>query len=181
MKLRVACFALLSLSLSLASCGGEKNEGMPAPAGKTDAGGSAALPAPPAGCATLGIKTIDEAETKLIAPTCGMGPPGQTLCHSMNMIYPPRMATPGMIAAALVNKKAVLSCMNDFYVNKADIKKSFLLAKINAMDGKKVECPSGPGPAMGGDKMPNMPAGPLKPAELECITWYVSAIAAATK
>jgi hypothetical protein len=65
-------------------------------------------------------------------------------------------------------------------VNKADPKKSFMLAKLNGMEGKKVDCPSG-GVAMGGDKMPYMPSPALKPAELECITWYVSAIAAAAK
>jgi hypothetical protein len=131
---------------------------------------------PPSDCDGLGVKTVKDFETKFIAPKCGM-----SMCHQA--VFPPRnLNMPDMIEKAVVGVKGQSLCKTDFYVNKTDYKKSFMLAKVSA-SGDNVQCPAG-GPANGGGtRMPNsMPAvvgTKLTAEELGCFTWWIQSVAEA--
>jgi len=90
---------------------------------------------------------------------------------------------PGMIRTNLVGKKGTLACKTDFYVNKTDPSKSFVLAKIEATE-TTLPCPSDPnGKAdAGGTRMPNKDDMPtivgtkLTDGELKCFSWWVQSL-----
>jgi hypothetical protein len=149
---------------------GASGEGGGGMGGTAATGGTGGSPE----CAKLNMKSLAEVETKFIVPKCGMSG-----CHQA--IFPPRnLNMASMIRAALVGQKAQTLCKNDFYINKTDVSKSFVLAKITS-DSDKVDCPSGGAAGLGGSRMPNsMPtvAGPkLSDDEIACFTWYVESIA----
>jgi len=139
---------------------------------------------PPASCAPLGVtatkgsvKALDDFETKFIATKCGA-----TQCHgNPTVFYPKNMNMPGMVRTTLVGKKAATLCKDDFYVDKGDFTKSFILAKIKA-EGDTLDCPTpGPKPGSGGTRMPNKEGTPgaqgepLSAGELECFRWWIEA------
>jgi hypothetical protein len=146
-------------------------------------GGKGGTSAAPADCEPLGVASLSDFETKFIVPKCG-----QVMCHGPNSVFPPRnLDMPGMIRTNLVGKKATLACTTDFYINKTDVKKSFVLHKIESTE-EKLPCPADPnGKAdAGGTRMPNvtdpkpMPtiAGPrLSDGEIACFTWWVESVA----
>lgn len=163
------------VALFLGACGSSDDGG-------GDGGGMGGMGGgpPPMGCKNLGVATTADAETKLIVPTCGKGPSGQ-ICHAGT--FPPRLDMAGMIKAALVDKKGVTACSNDYYVNSKDPTKSYVINKLNAMGGDPLtnaKCPSG---GVGGGQMPykgyTPPAPDLTTDQKTCILWYVSAIAVA--
>jgi hypothetical protein len=88
---------------------------------------------------------------------------------------------PDMIRSLLVNVKGTLLCKNDYYIDKTNPSKSFVLAKITAM-GDYLPCPSAPtGKAdAGGTRMPNKDGMPgalgdrLPDGDIECFTWYIN-------
>jgi hypothetical protein len=133
---------------------------------------------PPPGdgpCHELGFDSIDQVESRFIAPRCGM-----SMCHGPGGGFPPRnLHQVDQIRAALVGQKPTLYCKGDFYVNRSAPEKSYLLAKIEA-EGPMVTCPSG---GQGGTRMPNangkptMPGDRLTDGEIACLRWWVSAIA----
>jgi hypothetical protein len=134
---------------------------------------AAPLPHPAfAACHSLGIQSLEDVETKFIAPRCGAG----SACHQA--VFPPRnLHMPAMIRTALVGRKSATLCKNDFYIDPSFPERSHFLATVTPL-GPKVTCPSG---GEGGTRMPNsMPAvaGPrLKDAEIACLTWYVWQVA----
>lgn len=149
-------------------------------------GSTPEIKAPPASCQPLGVatttgstKALDEFETKFVAPRCGA-----TQCHgNPTVFYPKNMNMPQMIRSTLVGKKASTLCKDDFYVNRADFTKSFILLKVKAT-GDTLECPTpGPKPGSGGSRMPNKDNTPgtvgerLSEAELECFEWWVESAA----
>jgi hypothetical protein len=126
-------------------------------------------------CGSLGFANIGEVESRFIAPRCGM-----SLCHGPGSAFPPRnLHQVDHIRSALVGQKASLKCTNDFYVNRTDPAKSFLLAKVEAT-APTVTCPSG---GDGGTRMPNADGKPTIPGdrlpddELACLRWWVFEIA----
>jgi hypothetical protein len=149
--------------------------------GSSGQGGTAGTPAmagtggtAPSECGSLGVSSLTDFETKFIAPRCGM-----TGCHQA--VFPPRnLNMPGMIRTALVGVKALSLCKTDFYINKSDYTKSFVLAKISSQS-EMVQCPSGGAANSGGTRMPNaMPAvaGPMLGSdELACFTWWIQSVA----
>jgi hypothetical protein len=136
----------------------------------------------PEECAPLGVTKLTDFETKFIVPKCGT-----VMCHGPSSVFPPRnLDMPGMIRPALIGKKGSLACKNDFYIDKTDFTKSFILHKVEAM-GTTLPCPSDPnGKAdAGGTRMPNqtdpkpMPtiAGDrLSDGELACFSWWVESL-----
>jgi hypothetical protein len=177
---------LLLLSMSaLPSCS-PGHFGTPAPVTSSsppDAGDAAPLVAttpPPVACDSLKITTLTDVETKFLGPRCGTVPPGVVgaNCHSTE--FPPKgLDAPGTIRGTLVDQPSV-SCKMDKYINRADITRSFILAKVLAPTDM-VDCPSG-GPAGAGlFRMPDQAVNP-KPALLSsdergCFMWYVSELA----
>jgi len=158
--------------------------------GQGGAGGQGGSPPPikdpPASCAALGVtattgslKALDEFETGYIAPKCGA-----TQCHgNPTVFYPKNMNMPQTIRSTLVGKKATSLCKDDFYVNRTDFRKSFLLLKLEAT-GDTLQCPTpGPKPDSGGSRMPNKENTPgaygqrLPDGDLECFRWWVEAAA----
>jgi hypothetical protein len=140
----------------------------------TDSDGGAANPNSLQGCKELGIATVEEFETKFIAPRCGM-----SKCHGPMSVFPPRnLHIPSMIRPALVGKKSSLNCKEDYYVDRLFPGRSFVLAKIWA-GADTVTCPSGGRPDSGGTRMPNKTDMPtivgdrLTLSELQCFTWWV--------
>jgi len=136
-------------------------------------------PPAPSACGS-GIKTLTDFETKFIVPKCGT-----SACHAA--VFPPKnLNMASMIRKQLVGVKAQTLCIDkegggakaDFYINKDDVDKSYILAKITSMEDM-VTCPNG---EKGGTRMPNsMPtiAGPrLSDDEITCFTWWVKAVAA---
>jgi hypothetical protein len=136
----------------------------------------AAPPPPPDGpCQPLGFASAGEVEARFIAPRCGVA-----MCHGVGAAFPPKnLDQVAQIRSALVGTRAQLACRQDFYVNRADPAKSFLLAKVEATT-PMVTCPSG---GSGGSRMPNVEgklgvAGPrLGDDELACLRWWVFKIA----
>ena len=154
--------------------------------GQGGAGDTAMIKAPPASCVPLGvtttkgsIKALDEFETSFIVTKCGTAQ-----CHgSPTVFFPKNMNLPQMIRPAVIGQKGITLCKDDFYVNQADFKKSFLLLKIKAT-GDTLECPTpGPKPGSGGTRMPNEAGVPgakgerLSDGELECFEWWIEAAA----
>jgi hypothetical protein len=140
-----------------------------------------AITPPPVACETLKIATLADVETKFIAVRCGVLPPGVTegSCHST--VFPPRnLDKPGMVRAALVDQKSQASCTSDKYVNRADVTRSFILAKVLA-PADAVNCPSGGVAGAGGIRMPDQAVNPkpalLSPDERNCFMWYITEIA----
>jgi hypothetical protein len=136
-----------------------------------------AAPPPPMDgpCRSLGFANIGEVESRFIAPRCGI-----SKCHARSSVFPPRnLDQVDSIRSQLVGVRAVLSCTKDFYVNRSDPAKSFLLAKVEATTDM-VTCPSG---GNGGTRMPNaegqtnVPAPRLPDDELACLRWWVFEIA----
>jgi hypothetical protein len=132
------------------SGGGEAGSGGgggSAAAGGSGGGGGTA----PSECDSLGVKTPTDFETKFIVAKCST-----SMCHGpTSAFFPKGLSQQSMIRSLLVGKKGQLYCKNDYYINKTDPSKSFVLAKISA-DGDMVTCPSG---GAGGLRMPNaMPA-----------------------
>jgi hypothetical protein len=120
---------------------------------------------------------ISSFETKYIAPKCG-----QAMCHGPKAVFMPKMLDMvDQIRPALVGVKAGLLCKNDYYINKMDPSKSFVLAKI-ASKTDNLPCPSAPtGKAdAGGTRMPNKDGSPgtvgdpMSADDLECFTWYIN-------
>jgi hypothetical protein len=151
--------------------GGDGGTGGSSGAGGGGTGGTTLMI--PAGCGPLGVTSPADFETKFIAPKCGMA-----MCHAS--VFPPRgISTAANIRSALVGVKASVLCKSDFYINKTDYKKSFVLAKISS-DTDNVQCPSGGAANSGGTRMPNaMPAvaGPkLSDGELACFTWWIQSV-----
>ena len=134
--------------------------------GGGEGGGSGAAP-PPAACSSLQVRTLDEMETKFIMVRCGMGPGAPAVCHTT---FPPTDLSKAGIRFKLLNRRSALC--PDFYLNRAEPRKSFILAKISSPT-PMVTCPSGGMPGLGGMKMPGPPAPPLNADELACFTWYV--------
>jgi hypothetical protein len=126
-------------------------------------------------CRPLDFANVGEVESNFIVPRCGM-----TLCHGLNSVFPPRNLDKAyLIRDTLVGRTASLSCKHDFYVNRTDPAKSFLLAKVEATS-TKVTCPSGGdgGTRMpNADRMPTVPGQRLRDDELECLRWWVFQIA----
>jgi len=153
--------------------GGDNNTG-------GSGGGGTMMDPPPAACDGLMVATVDDFETKFIVPKCG-----QSMCHGPRTVFPPKnLDMPDMIRPTLVGKNGSLACKTDFYIDKKDYTKSFVLAKITAT-GDYLPCPGAPtGKAdAGGTRMPNktgMPGAqgdPLSAGEIECFTWYVKSVA----
>jgi hypothetical protein len=136
-------------------------------------------PSSPAACKTLEIESLIEFETKFIAPRCG-----QAKCHGNPTVFHPKnLDMPKMIRATLVGKNGQTLCKDDFYVNKADPERSFVLAKIRAT-GETLTCPTDIGVAdSGGVRMPNKDGMPglagkrLTQPEIDCFTWWVYEVA----
>jgi hypothetical protein len=133
-----------------------------------------AAPPPPGDgpCGSLGFAKIDEVESRFIAPRCGM-----SMCHGA---FPPRnLNQVASIRSTLVGQRASFNCKQDFYVNRSDPAKSFLLAKVESTT-PMVTCPSG---GDGGTRMPNadgkpgIPGPRLADDELACLRWWVFQIA----
>jgi hypothetical protein len=130
------------------------------------------------GITTGGINGLREFEAKFIVPRCG-----QAKCHGPMGIFPPRnLHMPGLIRPTLVGQKAQLSCKTDFYIDRTDFTKSFVLAKVSAT-GVTVSCPTPGGkPDAGGLRMPNKTGMPtvvgdrLTDTEIECFTWWVEQV-----
>jgi len=153
--------------------------------GTSGTGGGVMIKAPPASCEPLGVtettgslKALDQFETKYIVTKCGTAK-----CHGPMSVFPPKnMDMPGMIRPTLVGKKSATLCKEDFYVDKTDYRKSFLLHKIEA-EGDTLQCPTpGPKPDSGGTRMPNKEGLPgtygdkLSEGEIECFTWWIEAV-----
>jgi hypothetical protein len=133
---------------------------------------------PPAACATLQVASLTDFESKFFPQRCGVLPPGVVGGNCHNQVFPPKgLDTPSMVRAALVDKPGVTQCQGDKYINRADITRSFLLAKVLAPTDI-VNCPSG---GMGGARMPDqavMPKPPLLTSdERACLMWYVTEVA----
>lgn len=152
--------------------GGEGGEGgAGGSGGMGGAGGSGGGGGAPEACKNIMVNSLDEFETKFIIPKCGM-----SACHQA--VFPPRnLHMKAMIRTAMVDKAGVTLCKNDKYINKADVSKSYVLAKITATE-EKVTCPSG---GDGGVRMPNIAVGMVGPRlnddEIACFTWYVETLA----
>jgi hypothetical protein len=142
------------------------------------------VPPPVSDCAALGItstgtQALTDFETKFISMRCG-----QAMCHGPNSVFPPRdLDKPDKIRPTINGVKAGLNCRSDFYINKTDYTKSFILAKITSDNPTMVTCPSG---GMGGTRMPNktdpmpmptIPGDKLMAGEIACFTWYIQAVA----
>ena len=130
----------------------------------------------PAACGNIGIKSLAEVETKFIATKCG----GDSGCHQA--VFPPRnLNNTAKIRPAIVGVNGQTLCKTDFYVNKDDPAKSYLLAKVSAM-GDTVDCPT-PDSKGGGARMPlkkgtiDKPDTRLSDDEIACLTWWVESIA----
>ena len=126
-------------------------------------------------CQSLGILGMSEVETKFIGPRCGTA-----TCHNTMSPFPPRqLDVPSMLRERLVDKKSLLFCKNDLYINRADPWKSVVLATVWTVEDR-VTCPSG---GLGGSRMPNKDGMPtilaprLSQAELDCFTWWVFQVA----
>jgi hypothetical protein len=141
---------------------------------------------PPASCGPLGvtettgsIKALDQFESNYFVTKCGTAK-----CHGPGGIFPPKnMHMPAMIRPSLVGKKALAFCKEDFYIDKIDVTKSYLLHKIEAT-GDTLQCPTpGEKPDSGGTRMPNKEGLPgtqgdrLPDEEIECFSWWVEAAA----
>jgi hypothetical protein len=129
----------------------------------------------PRACQTMGITSTRTFETNFIVRRCGL-----PMCHGPSSVFPPRMLDmPNFIRAQLVGRKATLACKNDFYIDRGDPARSFVLAKVSAT-GTQVTCPSG---GQGGLRMPNKAGMPtvvgdrLTQPELDCFTWWVFQVA----
>jgi hypothetical protein len=128
----------------------------------------------PAECASLNVKSTSDFATKFVGPKCGTA-----MCHAS--VFPPRNLNGGLdkIKAALVGKNSATLCKTDFYVNKDDWMKSFVVAKITAT-GDNLPCPSGGDAKSGGTRMPNsmptIPGPPLSADEIACFNWFVQEI-----
>jgi hypothetical protein len=134
--------------------------------------GDAAEPPPGVfkSCIKLGFATRAEFEAGFIVPRCGA-----SMCHQA--VFPPRnLNFLDKIREQLVDVRALSLCKTDYYINRADPAKSFMLAKVLSPT-QDVQCPSGGARNSGGTRMPNaMPAiaGPrLDEDEINCYTWWI--------
>jgi hypothetical protein len=112
----------------------------------------APLPPPifgvPLECVALGIHSLDEVDSKFIAPRCGAAG-----CHQA--IFPPRnLNNVAMIRGSVVGRKAQILCKTESYIDTSDYTKSFMLTKVTAL-GDSVACASGGAADSGGSRMPN--------------------------
>jgi hypothetical protein len=136
----------------------------------------------PAACGDLGVTGEGDAalksfETKYIVTKCGTAK-----CHGNPTVFMPKgMDMPDMIRKTLVNVKSATLCKDDYYVNKTNPAKSFMLMKITA-DGDTLDCPTtapGAKPDLGGTRMPNKEGMPgsygekLPAGDIECFTWWI--------
>jgi hypothetical protein len=148
--------------------------------GNGGAGGSGPPPRP-SDCDGLGVATLAQFETKFIVPKCG-----QVMCHGPMSVFPPRgLDVPAMIRPNTVGKKSTLACKEDFYIDKTDFRKSFMLHKVEAT-GTMLSCPTPTDkPDSGGTRMPNktdptpmptIPGDRLSEAEIACFTWWVESL-----
>jgi hypothetical protein len=133
-------------------------------------------PGAPAACRAMGIATVADFDSKFLVPRCGTA-----LCHGPMSVFPPRdLHRLDAIRPVLVDRKGLLFCKNDFYINRARPLDSYLLATVTTTT-EMVTCPSG---GQGGGRMPNkdgMPTivGPrLSEEEIACFTWWVIQVAA---
>jgi hypothetical protein len=179
---------LWALPFGALACSSGKFGTMPDP--RNDAGGPARVDAstvdtagaeaspPPVACETLHIATLPEFETRFLLPRCGTVPAGvaDANCHS-SVFFPKNLDKPGMVRASLVDQPGQMLCKGDKYINRADITRSYLLAKVSAT-GDVVECPSG---GNGGARMPDQAVTPKPPLlsadERACLMWYVTELA----
>jgi hypothetical protein len=165
-------------------CGGSNGSNTGGGSGNTGGTGGkapATVEDPPSACGSnatgTGEAAISAFETKFIAPKCG-----QAMCHGPKAVFQPKMLDMvDQIRPALVGVKAALLCKNDYYINKTDPSKSFVLAKITSTTDN-LPCPSAPmGKAdAGGTRMPNKDGSPgtvgdmMAADDIECFTWYIN-------
>jgi hypothetical protein len=165
--LAAVCFSLLA-TVGAASCGGgDGGEGTPIDVKKSD-GGSPPIASKDGGTGgALNCKNLAEVEQKLIIPTCG-----KSGCHD-GMSSPPQLNKVGDIVGQLLDKPGLLWCKSDKYIDKSNVMKSFLLAKVAASTAS-VACPSGGAPNSGGARMPSDMTTGLSAEQVECFRTYVT-------
>jgi hypothetical protein len=171
MKTRLTClfFSLFALVGAVSCGGGEGGERTPNDVEKTDGGGSP-IPSKDGGTTgALNCKNLAEVEQKLIVPTCG-----KSGCHDgADKSPPPQLHKVGDIVGRLLDKPGMMWCKSDNYIDKSNVMKSYLLAKV-AASSLSVTCPSGGTQGNGGIRMPSDMTTGLSTEQVECFRTYVA-------